>query len=245
MEEERFARLNHRDSETSLDPTHFRMYASGQGRWLSPDPLMGHPFNPQTFDRYGYALGNPARFTDPTGQDPVYCEFVTINGEFAGGGCDYTGGSSDYLNPYQEYEYNCMVYPAGCGYYNGMPVPNYPAYGGGGYTPTPPPPPPPPQLPSCYSIWWDAFKSAINPFSPGLGSLAEPGASFLSSVYFNQALNYAAEKGLTYPLKSSVFRSLFYLSRDIGGAVPLMQMDAALLQADLAELKAARAGACE
>jgi RHS repeat-associated protein len=135
MEEERFARLNHRDSETSLDPTHFRMYSSGQGRWLSPDPLMGHPFNPQTFDRYGYALGNPARFTDPTGQDPLYCEFVTINGEFAGGGCDYTAGSNDYLNPYQEYEYNYMVYPAGCGYYNGMPVPNYPAYGGGGYTP--------------------------------------------------------------------------------------------------------------
>jgi hypothetical protein len=116
------------------------MYASGQGRWLSPDPLMGHPFNPQTFDRYGYALGNPARFTDPTGQDPVYCEFVTIGGEFAGGGCDYTAGSNDYLNPYQEYVYNCMVYPAGCGYYNGMPVPNYPAYGGGGYTPPSQPP---------------------------------------------------------------------------------------------------------
>jgi len=31
MEEERFARLNHRDSETSLDPTHFRMYSSGCG----------------------------------------------------------------------------------------------------------------------------------------------------------------------------------------------------------------------
>jgi hypothetical protein len=116
---------------------------------------MGHPFNPQTFDRYGYALGNPARFTDPTGQDPVYCEFVTIGGEFAGGGCDYTAGSNDYLNPYQQYDYNCLVYPAGCGYYNGMPVPNYPAYGGGGYTPTPTPPPPPtvaqppgvPQLP--------------------------------------------------------------------------------------------------
>jgi hypothetical protein len=118
------------------------MYASGQGRWLSPDPLMGHPFNPQTFDRYGYALGNPARFTDPTGQDPVYCEFVTIGGEFAGGGCDYTGGSSDYLNPYQQYDYNCLVYPAGCGYYNGMPVPNYPAYGGGGYTPPSQPPAP-------------------------------------------------------------------------------------------------------
>jgi RHS repeat-associated protein len=71
MEEERFARLNHRDSETSLDPTHFRMYASGQGRWLSPDPLMGHPFNPQTFNRYGYAGGNPSNWVDPRGLD--YC----------------------------------------------------------------------------------------------------------------------------------------------------------------------------
>jgi len=163
MEEERFARLNHRDSETSLDPTHFRMYASGQGRWLSPDPLMGHPFNPQTFDRYGYALGNPARFTDPTGQDPTYCEFMTIGGEFAGGGCDYTGGSSDYLNPYQEYEYNCMAYPAGCGYYNGMPVPNYPSYGDGGYTPTPPPS----QLPSSTKTWPSTGPSSCSIYPPG------------------------------------------------------------------------------
>ncbi|GEM_PF-4260591 len=65
---------------------------------------------------------------------------MTIGGEFAGGGCDSTAGSNDYLNPYQQYDYNCLVYPAGCGDYNGMPVPNYPAYGGGGYTPPNPPP---------------------------------------------------------------------------------------------------------
>ncbi len=172
---------------------------------------------------------------------------MTIGGEFAGGGCDYTAGSNDYLNPYQQYDYNCLVYPAGCGYYNGMPVPNYPVYGGGGYTPPsqPPPQPPKPQLPSCYSVWWDAFKSAINPFSPGLASLAEPAASFLSSVYYNQALKYAAGQGLSYPFKSSVFRSLFNFSQDIVSWVPLYQLNAALLQADITEAKAAYSGECQ
>jgi RHS repeat-associated protein len=86
MEEERFARLNHRDSETSLDPTHFRMYASGQGRWLSPDLLMGHPFNPQTFDRYSYAGGNPISRTDPEGLEfcPAYSAYYDSFGNLVG-----------------------------------------------------------------------------------------------------------------------------------------------------------------
>jgi RHS repeat-associated protein len=74
MEEERFARLNHRDSETSLDPTHFRMYASGQGRWLTPDPAgrwSASPLDPQSWNRYGYTLGNPVNHVDPFG---LQCE---------------------------------------------------------------------------------------------------------------------------------------------------------------------------
>ena len=57
------------DSETGLDYAQARYFASGQGRFVSVDPLMAsaNPGNPQSFNRYAYALNNPVRFTDPTG----------------------------------------------------------------------------------------------------------------------------------------------------------------------------------
>jgi RHS repeat-associated protein len=128
MEEERFARLNHRDSETSLDPTHFRMYASGQGRWLTPDSLMGHPFNPQTFDRYSYAGGNPTNRVDPAGLYPIQyggCVYdetdFFVNGQYDSSpyelvGCGFAGQVGLALYPFFAPSY---------GYYGGY-------YGGGG-----------------------------------------------------------------------------------------------------------------
>jgi len=51
-QEKRFARLGHRDTtEIGLDPTHFRMFSSTQGRWLSRDPRPGciqHPPKPES-----------------------------------------------------------------------------------------------------------------------------------------------------------------------------------------------------
>ena len=41
-----------------------------EGRWLSPDLLGGDITNPQSLDRYAYALNNPATLTDPTGLGP-------------------------------------------------------------------------------------------------------------------------------------------------------------------------------
>src|SRR2546425_5263693 len=67
--DERFASLGQRDSEATLDPTLFRTYSSGQGRWLSPDPIGGDISNPQSLNRYAYVLNNPASFTDPLGLD--------------------------------------------------------------------------------------------------------------------------------------------------------------------------------
>lgn len=43
------------------------MYSSQQGRWLSPDPLGGDITNPQSLNRYTYALNNPVTFSDRTG----------------------------------------------------------------------------------------------------------------------------------------------------------------------------------
>jgi RHS repeat-associated protein len=50
-----------------------RQYRSSQGRWLSPDPaglVAANPSNPQSWNRYAYALNNPLRYKDPLG---LYC----------------------------------------------------------------------------------------------------------------------------------------------------------------------------
>ena len=58
-----------RDSESNTEHAQFRNYASVQGRWLSPDPYLGsYDFtNPQSFNRYLYALNNPLSLVDPAG----------------------------------------------------------------------------------------------------------------------------------------------------------------------------------
>lgn len=58
-----------RDTETGLDYFGARYYGSSMGRFMSPDPLLnsGRPDNPQTWNRYSYALNNPLTVTDPTG----------------------------------------------------------------------------------------------------------------------------------------------------------------------------------
>src|SRR3989442_4022743 len=43
------------------------MYNSGQGRWLSPDPIGGDISNPQSLNRYAYVLNNPTNLIDPLG----------------------------------------------------------------------------------------------------------------------------------------------------------------------------------
>lgn len=68
--EERFASLQHRDTESNLDPTKYRMFSSDAGRWTTPDPadqFSANPVDPQSWNRYGYANENPAGNTDPYG----------------------------------------------------------------------------------------------------------------------------------------------------------------------------------
>jgi RHS repeat-associated protein len=58
-----------RDAETGLDFFGARYMSSAQGRFTSPDPLLnsGRPWQPQSWNRYAYALNNPLRILDPTG----------------------------------------------------------------------------------------------------------------------------------------------------------------------------------
>jgi len=44
-----------------------RFYSSALGRFISADTIVPEPGNPQSLNRFSYALGNPLRYIDPTG----------------------------------------------------------------------------------------------------------------------------------------------------------------------------------
>jgi RHS repeat-associated protein len=44
-----------------------RFYSPSLGRFLQPDTLIPDAQNPQAWNRYSYVLGNPLRYSDPTG----------------------------------------------------------------------------------------------------------------------------------------------------------------------------------
>jgi RHS repeat-associated protein len=58
-----------RDVESGLDYAQARYYNPAHGRFTSVDPLTASASirNPQTFNRYSYALNSPYKFTDPLG----------------------------------------------------------------------------------------------------------------------------------------------------------------------------------
>jgi RHS repeat-associated protein len=78
-----YAGLEH-DAESDTEHAQFRNYASAQGRWLAPDPYMGSYdlSNPQSTNRYAYALNSPLSFTDPSGLDTT-CTSDPTTGSFA------------------------------------------------------------------------------------------------------------------------------------------------------------------
>ncbi len=55
------------DTETSLYHFWFRQYDAAQGRWMAVDPLAGDPSDPQSRNRYAYALNYPTGLVDPLG----------------------------------------------------------------------------------------------------------------------------------------------------------------------------------
>ncbi len=83
------------------------------GRFLSADSIVPQPFNPQSLNRYTYALNNPIRYNDPTGHIEacgvfgVDCEDdytapppapnVGGGGGGGGGGAEDGGGGGGYL----------------------------------------------------------------------------------------------------------------------------------------------------
>ena len=54
--------------EINLIDMNGRMYDPLLGRFLSVDPFVQAPTNPQNFNRYSYCLNNPLKYTDPDGE---------------------------------------------------------------------------------------------------------------------------------------------------------------------------------
>jgi len=80
-----------RDAATGLDYADQRYYASGLGRFMTPDPYRAtaaspsDPKTPQSWNRYMYVLGDPANYNDPMGlmtnTDGETCLWIPIGVE--------------------------------------------------------------------------------------------------------------------------------------------------------------------
>jgi len=57
------------DAEIGLYFYNARYYDPVLGRFTQADTIVPNPANPQTLNRYSYALNNPMRYTDPTGHE--------------------------------------------------------------------------------------------------------------------------------------------------------------------------------
>jgi RHS repeat-associated protein len=51
-----------------------RYYDPEVGRFLTRDPVKGQLTDPQTLNAYSYCLGNPLKYVDPDGRDPIFCD---------------------------------------------------------------------------------------------------------------------------------------------------------------------------
>lgn len=59
------------DSSIGLYDYGARFYDPALGRFISPDPIVPQPGNPQDLNRYSYVRNNPLKYTDPTGRECV------------------------------------------------------------------------------------------------------------------------------------------------------------------------------
>jgi RHS repeat-associated protein len=65
-----------RDSESGNDYAIARSYVNRLARFSSPDPLGGFIDNPQSLNRYPYALNNPINLVDPSGLSCITVNYI-------------------------------------------------------------------------------------------------------------------------------------------------------------------------
>jgi len=70
------------DTDNDLYDFLYREYQLTQGRWISPDPAglaAVDPSDPQSWNRYAFALNNPCALIDPLGLDPTCAFNIAVN----------------------------------------------------------------------------------------------------------------------------------------------------------------------
>ena len=67
-----------------------RIYDPLLGRFLSPDNNIQAPGNPQNYNRYSYVLNNPLKYTDPSGEVPM---FAIVAAAYANAAIQITSGN--------------------------------------------------------------------------------------------------------------------------------------------------------
>jgi len=93
-----------RDSETGSDYAINRQYQNTNGRFMQPDPIGGSLDNPQSINRYDYALNDPVNLADPTGLTSCYIDWspapcsVAFGLLQSGAGVVYNGSSIQNIN---------------------------------------------------------------------------------------------------------------------------------------------------
>lgn len=131
---------NNEDTTTSLYDAQFREYGI-QGRWPSPDPAgmaATNPANPQSWNRYAYALNSPLNLVDPSGLKCGWWGFfINIGGAW--------------------------VYIEGSAYYAGSCNDEKTDHAGGGRPGAKPQTPPAPVLPIPQRNWFVRFVCGYSP----------------------------------------------------------------------------------
>lgn len=103
----------------------------------------------------------------------------------------------------------------------------------------------------CVNLFFRETADALNPFTPSLTTAAEPAAASIAAVKYNSALRYAMSRpnllggrGLIYPMKSGVVRSMVADANAAAGAGALLTLDLAIIQGLWAEGRSIANGDC-
>jgi hypothetical protein len=254
--------------------TNNRYYSNAYGRFMTPDPASSsaNANDPQSWNRYAYAGGDPTNSNDPTGLDfELTCDGgdgSDNDSDCGGGGVMLTTGFTD--GDIQGYYCSDKTtgQPTPCTLSDGSANPNAVVTAIGpddasyaattvtslfdsvaslfGYDPDIP-------LPSCFGIFLNGTLNNLNPFMPGASDAAQQGFTAASWAAFNQALNYAATTHsirpaspvLVYPFKSSIFRGILSKSAKFADAGYWGAIITAELQGLWAEIQAVAQAECQ
>lgn len=74
-------------TSSDVDYAMYRYHSHRFARFMSPDPILGDPSNPQSWNRYAYVLNSPTGLIDPLGLEHGEPSFHTSRMEALGSGC--------------------------------------------------------------------------------------------------------------------------------------------------------------